>query len=632
MKFKIQSLLIALFLCSTLSYAQLSETLPIIPHPQEFQIGDGEFVLTDKMQVFSENESLRNSVSLLNFQLEKLYGIQLKPILRSENSTKIKLIHDPKVEPESYQLQVDPNSIQIVGGEAGVFYGLQSLLQLIKEEDGKLKIASVDIKDKPEFGYRGLMIDVSRHFRSLDEMKEIVDLMAHFKLNRLHWHLTDDQGWRLEIKKYPKLTQQAAWRDSTIIGQYGDFKPFIYDGKPHGGFYTQSEARELVAYAAKRHITVIPEIELPGHTSAVLAAYPEFGSFDVVNGVPLKGNIDAKRENGNPYNNEILGFVPGYWGILYNIFGPKEQTFQFLEDVLTEVMEIFPSKYIHIGGDEVPKDHWITSSLAQEVIKREKLKDEHELQSYFIKRIEKFLNSKGRNLIGWDEILEGGLAPNATVMSWRGEAGGIAAAKMGHDVIMTPNSHMYFDHGQGKQSEEPLFICCYLPLEKVYSYHPRPKDLTTDQQKHVLGVQANMWTEYVPSNEKIQYMIFPRLLALSEVAWMPKEKKEYDQFAKTRLPESLNRLEKLGVNFRIPEAQVEISTNGSKKEVKLTSSVSGSKIYYTFDGHLADRSSHLYQDKIDMPIVGSGQNPLKLNYIIVTPGNRQSGMYSIVID
>ncbi|MCH7408476.1 family 20 glycosylhydrolase [Belliella sp. DSM 111904] len=632
MKFKLQLLLIALLLSSKPSFAQDVESLSIIPHPKEFEKGDGVFLLEDRMRVFAESESLRSSVTLFNTQLEALYGIKLNTTSRVDNEIKIKLNFDPEVDNESYNLKVDRNGIEITGGEAGVYYGLQSLLQLIKEEEGKFIISSVKIKDKPEFGYRGLMIDVSRHFRSLDEMKEIVDLMALFKLNRLHWHLTDDQGWRLEIKKYPKLTQQAAWRDSTIIGQYGDFSPFIYDGTPHGGFYTQNEARELVAYAAKRHITIIPEIELPGHTSAVLAAYPEFGSFEVVNGVALKGTIDAKRENGKPYNNEILGFVPGYWGVLYNIFGPKEETFGFLEDVLTEVMDIFPSKYIHIGGDEVPKDHWITSSIAQEVIKRENLKDEHELQSYFIKRIEKFLNKNDRNLIGWDEILEGGLAPNATVMSWRGEAGGIAAAKMGHDVIMTPNSHMYIDHGQGKQSDEPLFICCYLPLEKVYSYHPRPKDLTADQQRHILGVQTNMWTEYVPSFEKLQYMIFPRLLAVAEVAWMENGKKDFEQFSKFRLPENLAKLEKLGVNFRIPEAQVDVSIRGNRKEVKLYSSVAGAKIYYTFDGHQADRSSQLYQGSILMPIVAKGQDPLKLNYIIVTPANRASGMYSVVIE
>jgi hexosaminidase len=339
-----------------------------------------------------------------------------------------------------------------------------------------------------------------------------------------------------------------------------------------------------------------------------------------------------KKENGTPYDNQISTRVPGFWGVHYNIFGPKEEAFQFLEDVLTEVMEIFPSDYIHIGGDEVPKDHWITSEIAQEVIRKNKLKDEHELQSYFIKRIESFLNKNGRNLIGWDEILEGGLAPNATVMSWRGEAGGIAAAKMGHDVIMTPNSHMYIDHGQGKQAEEPLFICCYLPLEKVYSYHPRPLDLSIEEQKHILGVQANMWTEYVPSFAKMQYMVFPRILALAEVAWLPKEKKDYNSFFTSRLPQRLAELENLEVNFRIPEAKVEVKEIDGNKSIQITSSVAGSHIYYTYDGHKADRTSQLYQGEFLMPKPAKDQAPLTLKYIIVTPGNRESGMYSLVVE
>ncbi len=637
-KFKIMFLNLKVLLFSVvlmnsqLLCGQSDQELTLVPYPLEILLGTGTFVLEDKVQLYAESESQSASAMLFNSYISKRYGIRTSVSSQSQLHTKIKVSHDSSMENEEYSLSVKSNQIEIKGGDAGVFYAFQTLNQLIEERGEELHIPVVEIKDKPEFGYRGLMIDVSRHFRTLDEMKQIVDLMSHFKLNRLHWHLTDDQGWRLEIKKYPKLTQVAAWRDSTIIGQYGNFKPFIYDGVRHGGYYTQTEARELVSYAAARKITIIPEIELPGHSSAVLAAYPEFGSFEVVNGVAAKGKIDAKRENGQPYNNEISRAVPGFWGVHYNIFGPKEETFKFLEDVLTEVMDIFPSEYIHIGGDEVPKDHWKTSEIAQQVIKKNKLKDEHELQSYFIKRIEKFLNKNGRNLIGWDEILEGGLAPNATVMSWRGEAGGIAAAKMGHDVIMTPNSHMYIDHGQGKQSEEPLFICCFLPLEKVYSYHPRPEDLTPEQQKHILGVQENMWTEYVPSFEKMQYMVFPRLLALSEVAWMPKEKKDFNSFSKNRMPRRLAELDQEGINIRIPEAVIEVNQIGGKKEVKLTSSVAGSKIYYSFDGHKADKTAHLYRGPFLMPVHGDGQEPLKLKYIIVTPSNRESGIYTVEID
>lgn len=612
--------------------AQYPDDISVIPLPLEVNRSEGYFTLSAESRVYIEAQSALESVNLFNNFLKKRYNIDPLNLEQSPSEKGIRVMLDPLSESEAYQLHVDQSRIEIKGGEAGIFYAFQTLLQLIVEIDGTLQIPAIAIKDKPEFAYRGLMIDVSRHFRTLDEMKDIVDLMAHFKLNRLHWHLTDDQGWRLEIKKYPKLTQVSAWRDATIIGQYGDFKPFIYDGIRHGGYYTQEEARELVSYAAERKITVIPEIELPGHSSAVLAAYPELGSYNIKNGIPLQGMNVSTDKKDSYYNNEISSSVPGFWGVHYNIFGPKEETFQFLEDVLTEVMDIFPSEYIHIGGDEVPKDHWITSEIAQEVIKNNKLKDEHELQSYFIKRIENFLNRNGRNLIGWDEILEGGLAPNATVMSWRGEDGGIAAAKMGHDVIMTPNSHMYIDHGQGKQADEPLFICCYLPLEKVYSYHPRPVDLTTEEQKHVLGVQANMWTEYVSSFAKMQYMVFPRILALAEVAWMPKENKNYDSFFTNRLPQRLAELEYQDVNFRIPEAKIEITERKGSKSIQMTSSVAGSKIYYTYDGHKADRTTQLYQGEFLMPTPGKGQSPLTLKYIIVTPKNRESGVYSMVVE
>ena len=612
--------------------AQNQDQISVIPLPLEVKMAEGFFTLSAEKKIYIDIKSTIESVNLFNNFLNKRYNFAALNMDQLSSEADIRVVSDHESGYEAYELNVGQDRIDIKGGEAGIFYAFQTLLQLIEEKNGQLQIPVIAIKDKPEFAYRGLMIDVSRHFRTLDEMKEIVDLMAYFKLNRLHWHLTDDQGWRLEIKKYPKITEVAAWRDATIIGQYGNFKPFIYDGKKHGGYYTQEEAKELVRYAAERKITIIPEIELPGHSSAVLAAYPEFGSYEIKNGLPLQGMNVLKKENGTPYDNQISTRVPGFWGVHYNIFGPKEETFQFLEDVLTEVMEIFPSDYIHIGGDEVPKDHWITSEIAQEVIRKNKLKDEHELQSYFIKRIESFLNKNGRNLIGWDEILEGGLAPNATVMSWRGEAGGIAAAKMGHDVIMTPNSHMYIDHGQGKQAEEPLFICCYLPLEKVYSYHPRPLDLSIEEQKHILGVQANMWTEYVPSFAKMQYMVFPRILALAEVAWLPKEKKDYNSFFTSRLPQRLAELENLEVNFRIPEAKVEVKEIDGNKSIQITSSVAGSHIYYTYDGHKADRTSQLYQGEFLMPKPAKDQAPLTLKYIIVTPGNRESGMYSQVVE
>jgi len=591
------------------SFAQQQNAFSIIPKPASIQAKDAAFKLSNSTQIVAKNEDTRKMVSLFNDLLWNRYHIRLS--VSSWDVAKNVIILDENVseaKSEAYSLDVNTDQVIIRGGNAGIFYGLQSLLQLIENTDGQLIVPGVAINDKPEFGYRGLMIDVSRHFFSLDEMKKIVDQMAYFKFNRLHWHLTEDQGWRLEIKKYPKLTEISAWRDSSIIGQYGDFKPFIYDGEKHGGYYTQDEARELVKYAADRKITIIPEIELPGHATAALAAYPELG-----NGT-------------GPYT------VRGYWGVHPTIFSPNEATFKFLEDVLTEVMDIFPSEYIHIGGDEAPKDEWKASSDAQKVIKKNKLKDEHELQSWFITRIEKFLNKHGRKIIGWDEILEGGLAPNATVMSWRGEKGGIAAAKLNHDVIMTPNNYLYIDYLQAEdKSIEPLGIGGFVSLEKVYNYHPRPESLSSAEQKHIIGVQANLWTEYIATNNKLEYMLFPRALALSEVAWTGRDGQNYQEFTTQRLPKRLAELEKSNINYRIPEAKVDISAAGpsGRQTVTITPFVANSTVYYTVDGHKADNNGTLYRGPFELPHVGAGQKPLKVNYIIVTPGNRTSSMFTV---
>lgn len=590
------------------SSAQQSESFPIIPKPASIQAKTGSFALSNKTQIVAKSSDTRKMVSLFNDLLWDRYHIRLDINSQNVASNAIVLDENSADKTEAYSLDVNSNQVVIKGGSAGIFYGLQSLLQLIESNDGQLTVSGVAISDKPAFGYRGLMIDVVRHFFTLDQMKKLVDQMAYFKFNRLHWHLTDDQGWRLEIKKYPKLTDVSAWRDSTIIGYYYDFKPFIYNGERHGGYYTQEEARELVRYAADRKITIVPEIELPGHATAALAGYPELG-----NGT-------------GPYD------VRGYWGVHFNIFSPRESTFKFFEDVFTEVMDIFPSEFIHVGGDEVPKDEWKASAEAQQIIKKNKLKDEHELQSWFIKRIEKFLNKNGRRMVGWDEILEGGLAPNATVMSWRGEAGGIAAARMGHDVIMTPSDYMYFDKYQAKNAaDEPVTIGGFLSLEKVYNYNPLSDSLTSEQQKHILGVQANMWAEYVTTPNKQEYMLFPRALALAEVAWTGKKGQNYQEFSTQRLPKRLVELEKDDVNYRIPEAQVDISAVGAsgRKTVTITPLVANSTVYYTVDGHKADNTTTLYKGPFGLPHVGAGQKPLKLNYIIVTPGGRTSNMFTV---
>jgi len=387
----------------------------------------------------------------------------------------------------------------------------------------------VGIVDAPRFSYRGLHLDVGRHFFDVDFVKRYIDTLSRYKLNVFHWHLTEDQGWRIEIDAYPRLTEVGAWRRETVVEKNLD--PYIGDGIPHGGFYTKDEIREVIAYAAERHVTVIPEIDIPGHAGAILASYPELGCHD------------------GPYE------VKTTWGIQEDILCPSEATFDFLYTVLDEVAALFPSPYIHIGGDEVPKKQWEESPLAQEVMRREGLADEKELQSWFIRRVEQHLNSRGKKLIGWNEILEGGLAPRATVMSWQGESGGIEAARMGHDVIMTPTDYMYFDFYQGDPDTEPLAMNWaqrIIPLDTVYVYDPIPEELTAEEARHILGAQGNVWTEYMSTPEYVEYMAFPRALALAEVNWTPLESRNLDDFY-NRLARNLLHLERMGVNYRIPE-------------------------------------------------------------------------------
>lgn len=620
-----------------LSQATLfAQTDHLLPQPKTVTAGEGHWTLDPGAVLVAESAAARKSALLFNGLLETKTGFELPVQMQAPARGSVIVLQETTVanNPEAYTLEVTGEGVTIRGADKGLFYGLQSLFQLVEMRGTSAVVPQVEIADAPAFGYRGIMLDVSRHFFSTAQVKKILDLMSQLKFNTLHWHLTDDQGWRLEIKKYPKLTEIGAWRDSTIIGQYYDYQPFIYKNEKHGGYYTQEEAKDIVRYAADRKITVIPEIELPGHSSAVLAAYPEFGSFELKEGT-AKGTIPTVNDKGEPLDNEISKQVPGYWGVHYNIYGPTPAAFSFLEDVLTEVMEIFPSEYIHIGGDEVPKDHWETSTIAQKVIKKEKLEDEHELQSYFIQRIEEFLNKNGRKIIGWDEILEGGLAPNATVMSWRGEKGGIAAAQMGHDVIMTPNSHLYFDHYQAEdKSTEPLAIGGFLPLEKVYSYSPVPEALSKEEAGHVLGVQANLWTEYIPTNQKMEYFLFPRALALAEVAWKTKEEKDFQSFLRDRLPASLLSLEKQGVFFRIPEAIVDITkdSESGRQLIQIQPLVEGAKVYYTVDGHKADQTARLYTGPIVAPIPGSDQEPLVLRYVTITAGGRSSNEFQVPIE
>ncbi len=513
---------------------------PIIPQPAQYEATNvGRFTLTSRTKiVVNQPKSALDSLAQylaqrLSTATWTLPAVKSEPV-PADSSIVLKIDASTNFKnDEAYRLSVEPNQVEISAPTtAGLFYGIQSLLQLFPPEimlddptlvpqNTEWHIPAVEIYDYPRFEYRGLHLDVARHFFPVSFIKKYIDLLALHKMNRFHWHLTEDQGWRIQINQYPKLTEVGAWRDSTLVGHYGSG---TYDDKRYGGFYTQEEIREVVEYAQKRHITIIPEIEMPGHASAALAAYPELGC-----------------EPQKDYQ------VKTTWGVFEDIFCPSEQTFTFLENVLTEVMELFPSKYIHIGGDEAPKTAWENSKLAQQVMEREGLETEEELQSYFITRIEEFLNKHGRQIIGWDEILEGGLAPNATVMSWRGESGGIAAAQQGHNVIMTPNSTLYLDHYQAEPETEPLAIGGFSTLEDVYNYNPVPDTLTPQQSEYILGAQGNVWTEYMHSGNKVEYMAYPRAAALSEVVWSPRKKRNWDDFLRRMQPHFL-RLENLEVN------------------------------------------------------------------------------------
>ena len=530
---------VSFFSCSN-KYKDIVNTpddYQIIPKPENLTIAKGRFLINSKTTIISDSSLTKESMYLSEL-LGKATKINFQVAESTSGKSSIKLQLDQTIEnPEGYTLVIDYDAVVISGKTpAGIFYGIQSLRQLmptdIETTEGELNeftVPAVKISDSPRYGYRGMHLDEGRHFFGVASVKKYLDLIAMHKMNTFHWHLTEDQGWRIEIKKYPKLTEIGGFRKGTAIGLAGTRNaPYTYDTIPYGGFYTQEEIKEVVTYAADRHITVIPEIELPGHSLAALAAYPQFG-----NGT-------------GPYE------VAKRWGIFTEIYAPTEETFGFLEDVLTEVMALFPSKFIHIGGDEVLKKEWEESAYAQALIKREGLKDEHELQSYFVQRIEKFLNKNGRDMIGWDEILEGGLAPNATVMSWRGVEGGIAAAKQHHKVIMTPGTHCYFDYYQAPQNEridEPITGSSrHTTVEKVYAYEPIPEGLNDEETNYILGAQGNVWTEYMPTWDRVEYKVLPRMTALSEVVWSSRESRNWDDFHQ-RLQHIAKRYDALGYTY-----------------------------------------------------------------------------------
>lgn len=492
----------------------------VIPVPLKMEQGTGSFLLSEKTKLYT---NLQGGEAELWENYLKALPVQLKEARMKDRKQMLFLLITPKTpqlpSPESYTLSVTPQRIEIrATSGAGLFYGMQTLLQLMQPAGtGSYSVASVEIEDTPRFAYRGLMLDVSRHFSTKEFIKKQIDALAYYKINRLHLHLTDAAGWRLEIKKYPLLTDFAAWRtDPTWKKWWNGGRKYLRYDEPgaSGGYYTQNDIREILEYARQHYITVIPEIEMPSHSEEVLAAYPQLSC------------------SGEPYKNS--DFCVG-----------NEETFTFLENVLTEVMELFPSEYIHVGGDEAGKSAWKTCPKCQKRMKDEHLANVDELQSYLIHRIEKFLNNHGRRLLGWDEILQGGIAPNATVMSWRGEEGGIAAVTSGHHAIMTPGAYCYLDSYQDAPYSQPEAIGGYLPLKKVYAYDPVPASLTAEQAKLVYGVQGNLWVEYIPTPEHVEYMIYPRMLALAEVAWSAPERKSWPDFH-TRALSAVADLQKKG--------------------------------------------------------------------------------------
>lgn len=548
-------------LCSLVATAAVS-TAALIPLPSQIEPSPGVFKF-DSESAIRWDVRLMTEAGLLAAELQSLTGSKpqlVKEEHRNTLSSEIQIDLDPNLElaPGGYHLHVGPGKVRIVGKDpAGAWNGTRSLLQLLPPtgdgawKDGAAEIAGVKIIDEPRFGWRGMLLDVGRHFYPVEDIKGFIDWLAFHKLNVFHWHLTEDQGWRIEIKKYPKLTEIGAYRESTP--PYGNRNSD--DGQRYGGFYTQEQIKDIVAYAKERHVTIVPEIDMPGHMAAAIAAYPELGNADIPDYKPR---------------------VMTRWGVHPYTLAPTEETFRFVDDVLTEVCSLFPSEYIHIGGDEAPKDQWENSPRVKELMKKKGLKNGHDVQSYFIKRVDAILEKKGRKLVGWDEIREGGLAPSATVMSWRGEKGGIASAKEGHDVVMASNTHLYFNYYQYPKAQElakgPEFEVngSYVPLKKVYSYNPVPSVLNQQEAKHILGVQGSLWSEFLKTWDKVEYMGFPRIAALAEVAWTADKRKNYKDFS-NRLESLVRFYDAAGVNHAMPAAPAKRET---KDGSKVTSSLS----------------------------------------------------------
>lgn len=588
------------FAGTTMTNDRKDPTISIIPKPLSIKMDEGTFLLTKSTRVYTVGNSkeLQMVAKRLSARLSAATGLSIPVTAQTGGKTPadaiiLALVENSNLGPEGYRVNVTKKAIHIeASAPAGVFYGVQTLYQLMPVEVEKAQASSgvvwsvpcLRIEDKPRFGWRGMHLDVGRHFFLKDSVKRYIDLIASYKMNTFHWHLTDDQGWRIEIKKYPKLTSVGAWRRESML-----------DCTPHGGFYSQDDVKEIVAYAKERFITVVPEIEMPGHALAALAAYPELSC------------------SGGPFK------VGTEWGVINDVFcAGNEKTFQFLEDVISEVAALFPGQFFHIGGDECPKLRWSNCKRCQDRMAANGLKNEQELQSYLVKRIEKVLENQGKRLVGWDEILEGGIAPRATVMSWRGIAGGIEAAKSGHDVVMTPTTYCYFDYYQGVAGE-PKAIGGFLPIDSVYSYEPIPSELNAEQAKCILGAQGNVWTEWIPNYRQVEYMATTRMIALSEVVWSAKSQRDFKDFMQRMTPH-YQRLGYRDINFRVPAP---LGVGGRRiifrdTVAAMTSPVPDAVLRYTVNGDEPTPSSPRYSK----PLVIKGDVTLKA--ILVLPDGKTS--------
>lgn len=587
--------------------------ISIVPYPNHLEPGHGTFAVKGEGVVCDSRADERTQRAVAEFaaQLAKTSGGE-NPVTVADElpASGIRFVLDQTLPEEGYRLDVTPKGVEVRASRfPGFFYAVQSLRQMLPAAvygtepapGEEWVLPCVSIEDAPRFAYRGMHLDVARHFFSVEEVKRYLDVMAIHKLNRFHWHLTDDQGWRIEIKRYPRLTQVGAWRSKSQIGSYEE-KPATFEFGRYGGFYTQDEIREVVAYAAERYITVIPEIEMPGHSLAALTAYPWLGCT-----------------NGDE-SYEIAGWICGPGNVLCP---GKESTFEFLENVLDEVVALFPSKLIHIGGDECQHTRWEACPDCQARIAAEGLRDETQLQSYLTHRIDSYLTSKGRQLIGWDEIMEGGLSPGAVIMSWRGTQGGIAAAREYHHVVMTPGQYLYFDKRGTDSPDEPVSLNLSLPLEKIYGYDPA-EGLSEEEQQYLLGVQANLWTEFVATGKRVEYQLLPRIYALSEIAWSPVARKSWEEFSRQRLPAYLARLDAEGAAYQVPQPHGirEETLEGGCFRFTIRPPFPGCRVYYTLNGATPYDFDREVPDYLEVVVPPGEQRVLKC--VAVTPAGRRS--------